>query len=53
MQALAALFPDTALAVTLDVADPKQRIGVIQQSESCFGSHAARFNQIVSNSLLG
>ena len=38
MQALAASFPETALAVRLDVAAPKQRIEALRQAEERFGA---------------
>jgi NAD(P)-dependent dehydrogenase (short-subunit alcohol dehydrogenase family) len=37
MRALATRFPDTALAVALDVTKPEQRSTVVQQAESRFG----------------
>jgi len=38
MAALATSFPDTALAVELDVSDPQQRIGAVRQAEGRFGA---------------
>ena len=38
MQALAASFPETALAVRLDVAAPQQRIEALRQAEERFGA---------------
>jgi NAD(P)-dependent dehydrogenase (short-subunit alcohol dehydrogenase family) len=38
MQTLAAAFPDTALALSLDVVNPAQRASVIEQTEKHFGS---------------
>src|SRR5882724_1684113 len=38
MQTLAAAFPDTALALSLDVVNPAQRASVIEQTEKRFGS---------------
>jgi NAD(P)-dependent dehydrogenase (short-subunit alcohol dehydrogenase family) len=38
MQTLAAAFPDTALALPLDVVNPSQRANVIEQTEKRFGA---------------
>jgi NAD(P)-dependent dehydrogenase (short-subunit alcohol dehydrogenase family) len=38
MQTLAAAYPDTALAVGLDVTDPQQRIEVLRQAGARFGA---------------
>jgi NAD(P)-dependent dehydrogenase (short-subunit alcohol dehydrogenase family) len=37
MKALAARFPDTALAVGLDVTQPQQRLAAVEQAEARFG----------------
>jgi NAD(P)-dependent dehydrogenase (short-subunit alcohol dehydrogenase family) len=38
MEALAASYPNTALAVGLDVSDPQQRVAALQQAEARFGA---------------
>ncbi|HEY2750730.1 SDR family NAD(P)-dependent oxidoreductase [Phenylobacterium sp.] len=38
MQTLAAAFPETALAVSLDVTDPRQRVEALRQAEARFGA---------------
>src|SRR5260370_21891716 len=38
MSALAARYPNTALAITLDVTKPAERVATVQQTEARFGA---------------